>query len=171
MFEKRWSWRFHEKKKNTFCTIFLSAPKAPPPQKEKTLLLLSSRRLWLILLCWRKKKGKTTKQDLRWPRAGSFQIGLFSAWPFAIFTRKRSFAPFCVFLLPTAFRTTAFGNCRLTVESPRPGAHFQWNDSDSGPKVRVTGRKSELRAKSQSYSRADPQNLNRIEQKRALNGV
>ena len=44
---------------------------------------------------------------------------------FAIFTRKRSFALFCgrallpsfacicVFLSPTAFRTTAFGNCRV----------------------------------------------------------
>ena len=56
---------------------------------------------------------------------------------------------------------------RFTVEPPRnvSGANFQWNDSDSGPKVRVTGQKSELRPKSQSYSRADPQNPNRIAQK------
>ena len=40
------------------------------------------------------------------------------------------------------------------------GASSQWNDSsDSGPKVRVTGRRSELQTKSQSYSRADLQNL------------
>ena len=37
------------------------------------------------------------------------------------------------------------------------------------PKVRVTGQKSELQTKSQSYSRADPQNPNRIAQKRNLN--
>ena len=36
------------------------------------------------------------------------------------------------------------------------GANFQWNDSDSDPKVRVTGQKSELLTKSQSYNRADP---------------
>ena len=42
------------------------------------------------------------------------------------------------------------------------GANFQWNDSDSGPKVRVTARKSELQTKSQSYSRqtlTDPQEM------------
>ena len=35
----------------------------------------------------------------------------------------------------------------FTVEPLRndSGANFQWNDSDSSPKVRVTGRKSELR--------------------------
>ena len=41
------------------------------------------------------------------------------------------------------------------------------NDSDFGPKVRVTGQKSELQAKSQSYRRADPQNPNRIARKKA----
>ena len=61
----------------------------------------------------------------------------------------------------------------FTAEPPRndSGANFQRNDSDSGSKVRVTGRKSELRTKSRRYSRADPQNLNRIAQKRAPNGV
>ena len=51
------------------------------------------------------------------------------------------------------------------------GRIFKWNDSDSGPKVRVTGWKSELRTKSRRYSRADPQNPNRIAQRRAPNGV
>ena len=51
------------------------------------------------------------------------------------------------------------------------GATFQWDDSDSDPKVRVTGQKSELQTKSQSYNRADPQIPNRIAQKRAPNGV
>ena len=55
----------------------------------------------------------------------------------AIFTRKRSFALFCallrsfvlfcglalalicVFLRPTAFRTIAFGNCRVLVQETR----------------------------------------------------
>ena len=32
------------------------------------------------------------------------------------------------------------------------GANFQRSDSDSGPKVRVTGRKSELQTKSRRYS-------------------
>ena len=32
------------------------------------------------------------------------------------------------------------------------GANFQWNDSDSGLKVRDTGRKSELQTKSRRYS-------------------
>ena len=57
----------------------------------------------------------------------------------------------------------------FTAEPPRndSGANFQWNDSDSGPKVRITGRKPELRTKSRRYSRANPQNPNRIAQKRA----
>ena len=74
---------------------------------------------------------------------GSSQAWLFQAWLFGIFTRKCSFALFCallrssalfcglafalfcarlrsfariyVFLRPTAFRTTAFGNCREVV--------------------------------------------------------
>ena len=61
----------------------------------------------------------------------------------------------------------------FTAEPPKndSGANFQGNDSDSGPKVGVTGRKSELRTKSRRYSRADPQNPNQIAQKRAPNGV
>ena len=51
------------------------------------------------------------------------------------------------------------------------GANFQGNDSGFGPKVRVTGQKSELQTKSQSYSGADPQNPNRIAQKRNPNRV
>ena len=40
---------------------------------------------------------------------------LFCALVFALFCRHlRSFALICVFLRPTAFRTTAFGNCRKT---------------------------------------------------------
>ena len=60
----------------------------------------------------------------------------------------------------------------FTAEAPKnhSGANFQGNDSDSGPKVRVTGRKSELQTKSRRYSRTDPQNPNRIAQKRAPNG-
>ena len=51
---------------------------------------------------------------------------LFQTWLLAILTRKHSFALFCahlrsfahicVFLRPTAFRTTAFANCRLIEE-------------------------------------------------------
>ena len=37
--------------------------------------------------------------------------------------------------------------------------------------IRIQAQKSELRAKSQRYSRADPQNPNQIAQKRAPNGV
>ena len=61
----------------------------------------------------------------------------------------------------------------FTAEPPRndSGANFHLNDSGFGPKVRVTGQKSGLQAKSQSYSRADPQNPNRIAQKRGPNGV
>ena len=51
---------------------------------------------------------------------GSSQTWLFQAWLFAMFMgnvflhlRLRSFALICVFLRPTAFRTTAFGNCRI----------------------------------------------------------
>ena len=42
----------------------------------------------------------------------------------------------------------------FTAEPPRndSGANFQRNDSDSGPKVRDTGRKSELQTKSRRYS-------------------
>ena len=61
----------------------------------------------------------------------------------------------------------------FTVEPPRndSGANFHLNDSGLGPKVRVTDQKSELQTKSQSYSWADPQNPNRIAQKRDPNGV
>ena len=54
----------------------------------------------------------------------------------------------------------------FTVEPPGNDsrANFWRNDSDLGPKVRVTGQKSELQTKSQSYSLADPQNTNRIVQ-------
>ena len=48
---------------------------------------------------------------------------------------------------------------------------FSGKDSGFGPKVRVTGQKSALQNKSQSYSRGDPQNPNRISQKRNPNGV
>ena len=42
----------------------------------------------------------------------------------------------------------------FTAEPPRndSGENFQRNDSDSGPKVRDTGRKSELQTKSRRYS-------------------
>ena len=55
----------------------------------------------------------------------------------------------------------------FTAEPPRndSGANFH------GPKVRVTGQKSGLRAKSQSYNQADPQNPNRTAQKRDPNGI
>ena len=61
----------------------------------------------------------------------------------------------------------------FTAEPPRndSGADFQGNDSGFGPKVRVTGQKSELQTKSQSYSGADPQNPNQIAQKRNPNRV
>ena len=61
----------------------------------------------------------------------------------------------------------------FTAEPPRndSGANFQWNDSDSGPQVRVTARKSELQTKSQSYSWAASQNPNRIAPKRNPNRV
>ena len=42
----------------------------------------------------------------------------------------------------------------------------QGNDAGFGPKVRVTSQKSELQTKSESYSRGEPQNPNRIAQKR-----
>ena len=56
----------------------------------------------------------------------------------------------------------------FTAEPPRndSGAEFQGNDSVFGPKVRVTGQKSELQAESRSYSGSDPQNPNRMAQKR-----
>ena len=69
---------------------------------------------------------------------GSSQTWLFQTWLFALSTRKRSFALFCAllrsfalfcrlafalicallraFLRTTAFRTTAFGNCRFALE-------------------------------------------------------
>ena len=61
----------------------------------------------------------------------------------------------------------------FTAEPPRndSGVKFHLNDSGFGSKVRVTGQKSGLQAKSQSYNRADPQNPNRIAQKRDPNGV
>ena len=61
----------------------------------------------------------------------------------------------------------------FTAEPPRndSGADFQGNDSGFGPKVRVTGQKSELQAKSRGCSGADPQNPNRIAQKRNPNRV
>ena len=54
-------------------------------------------------------------------------------------------------------------NKGFTAEPPTndSGAKFEWKDSDSGPKVRDTGRKSELQTKSQSYSRESE--LNRPE--------
>ena len=51
------------------------------------------------------------------------------------------------------------------------GTTFRENDSGFGRKVRVAAEKSELQAESQRYSRADPQNPNRIAQKRWLNRV
>ena len=61
----------------------------------------------------------------------------------------------------------------FTAEPPRndSGADFQGNDSGFSPKVRVTSQKSELQAKSRSYSGAEPQNPNRIAQKRSPNQV
>ena len=61
----------------------------------------------------------------------------------------------------------------FTAEPPRhdSGADFQEIDSGDGPKARVTGQKSELQTKSQSYNRTDPQNPNRIAQKRPPNGA
>ena len=61
----------------------------------------------------------------------------------------------------------------FTAETPRndSGANFKGNDSNFGPKVRVTGQKSELQAKSQSYRPKDPQNPNRIARKRRPNRV
>ena len=61
----------------------------------------------------------------------------------------------------------------FTAEPPRndSGTDFGGNDSGFGPKVRVIGQKSELQTKSQSYSGADPQNPNRIAQKRNPNRV
>ena len=61
----------------------------------------------------------------------------------------------------------------FTAEPPRhdSGADFQANDSGFGPKVGVTARKSELQAKSRSYSGADPQSPNRLAQKRNPNRV
>ena len=67
-----------------------------------------------------------TTREWMGTRVGSSQNRLFQAWLFALFTRRRSFAPFCVFvfalfcarfcmwvfLRPTAFRTTTFGNSR-----------------------------------------------------------
>ena len=44
---------------------------------------------------------------------------------------------------------------KALLQNPREmirGANFQQNDSDSGPKVRDTGRKSELQTKSRRYS-------------------
>ena len=57
---------------------------------------------------------------------------------------------------------------RLYCRTPEAdsGANFQRNDSDSGRKVGVTSRKSELLSKSESYSWAHPQNQNRIAQKK-----
>ena len=53
---------------------------------------------------------------------------------------------------------------RLYCRTPRHDSvgDFQWNDSDSGPKLRVTGRKSDLEPGS-------PRNPNRIAQKRGPN--
>ena len=53
------------------------------------------------------------------------------------------------------------------------GGEFLVNDSGLGPRVRVTGQNSDskLQTKSRGYSRADPQNPNRIAQKRNPNLV
>ena len=62
----------------------------------------------------------------------------------------------------------------FNVEPPSndSGANFsEMIRIQAGPKVRVTGQKSEIQTKSQSYSRADPQNPNRIAPKRPPNGV
>ena len=50
---------------------------------------------------------------------------------------------------------TAFFTLKLAIKGYMrndSGANFQRNDSDSGPKVRDTGRKSELQTKSRRYS-------------------
>ena len=53
----------------------------------------------------------------------------------------------------------------FTAEPPRndSGANFQGNDPGFDPKVRVTGQKSKIRTKSQSYSRAPESEPNRPE--------
>ena len=60
--------------------------------------------------------------------------------------------------------------CR-TPETYDLGTILQGIFSGFGRKVRLTAKKSELEAESQRYNRADPQNPNRIAEKRWLNGV
>ena len=57
----------------------------------------------------------------------------------------------------------------FTVEPPRNDSEVKFQCF--GPKVRVTGQKSELQTKSQSYSWGDRQSPNQIAQKRNPNGV
>ena len=62
----------------------------------------------------------------------------------------------------------------FTAEPPRnhSGVNFSDTIRVSAPKsVGVTGQKLESQTKSQSYSRGEPQNPNRIAQKRAPNGI
>ena len=65
-------------------------------------------------------KWSTGSQPLGVPRPGclrSFALVWARSRSFALFadSRLRSFELICVFLRPTAFRTTAFGNCRNLV--------------------------------------------------------
>ena len=63
---------------------------------------------------------------------------------------------------------------KALLQNPREmirGRNFSEMSRVSAPKVRVNGQKSELQTKSRSYSRGDPQNPNRITQKRDPNGV
>ena len=65
---------------------------------------------------------------------------------FALFcTDLRSFARICVFLHPTAFRTTAFGNCRGSAEGQGwEGISFFYEFRGLGPGVPVAGRALQL---------------------------
>ena len=96
-------------------------------------------------------------------------LGPICLGSFCSLGRDTAKTPFAKFLVPALiFLTLLFWisllfRCKeclrwiqkgFTAEPPRndSGPNFQWNDSGFGPKVRVTGQKSELRAKSQSYS-------------------
>ena len=112
--------------------------------------------------------------DLIWlvlPRCEATNLGVFDLWRFALLKRGcANSGGFGARWVCPWFRWIQEG---FTVELLRndSGANFQRNDSDSGPKLRDTSRKSELRTKSQSYSWEDPHSPNQIAKKRAPNGV
>ena len=159
-----WSWERKKTKKKTI------APAFRPPQEPCSCESIKS---CLSQFIWAKNFWPTgNSNDTQVEPSITSSERLFQVKNILFFSFVRFFLA-TLQKCPCKTSTKSWIQEGFTAEPPRndSGTNFQWSDSGFGPKVGVTGQKSELQTKSQSYSRADPQNPNRIVQKRPPNGA